>query len=135
MVQPLQAVEIHSLHQQMRDIATGIHHLGEDLRNAGADVSKADMARGMEQLQIDLIRLKSALRHLKDISLSPSKKKDDGQLLPSLLGGMAMGVLLGKFLGSKLQMDLLPFLVGMDLVLGPEQLKSRKSQDDSVAMS
>ena len=119
MTQPgLSAVDVHALHQQARGIMAGIQALAHDI-SSNQDLAENDLViKGLDQVNGDLWRLKEAMAKLKTIKVEKTLPTSNEIGLPSLLGGMALGVVLGKFLGSKLQLDLLPFLVGLDLVTG-----------------
>ena len=56
--------------------------------------------------EIKAAAVKGAKRHI----------GDSGDMsVPYLVGGIALGTLLGKLLGSKSQVDLLPLLMGLEL--------------------
>lgn len=117
MSQPnVQAVDVHSLHQQIRTIMTGIQHLAQEVGGRDPPPAEADVIDGVNKLGSDLDRIKAALEHLKSMN-KPKAVGSETNLVPSILGGMALGVALGKLMGSKLQLDLLPFLIGLDLVV------------------
>lgn len=119
----LSAVDVHALHQQARGIMHGIQTLAGDLASSPEFDQDESVIRGLDELQLDLSRLKVALDRLKGFEDVKIQKSSTEANLPSLLGGMALGVVLGKFWGSKLQLDLLPFLVGLDMVTGTPQKK------------
>lgn len=124
-----QAVDIHTLHQQVRRLMMGIHQLNDDVNSKDAEFSDEIVSRGIDELQLDLARLKIALKSLQSAQSQPPRSESAIASVPSLLGGMAMGVILGKLLGSKLQLDLLPFLVGLDLVVGDSVNRSLISKN------
>ena len=99
----------------------GIQHLAHDIASTPELTEDQSVVKGLDELQSDLARLKLALGNLKGRNVGKSSMDGVEVSLPSLLGGMALGVVLGKFLGSKLQLDLLPFLVGLELVTGSSQ--------------
>ena len=118
MARQISAVEVHSLHQQARNVMAGIQLLAHDVETSAELSNDESVIKGIDELQLDLSRLKLALDKLQALDAERRIEERPGSYAPSLLGGMALGVVLGKLWGSKLQLDLLPFLVGMEIVTG-----------------
>ena len=110
--------ECSSLYRQAETVLSGIDKMAKEFGDRGVFIREAEASENIQRLRSDLARLSHRIDEIKAAAVKGAKRHigDSGDMSVSyLVGGIALGTLLGKLLGSKSQVDLLPLLMGLEL--------------------
>lgn len=110
--------ECNALYHQAESFLVKIDKVARDFNTSNAWERTEEVHDTIARLRSDLAELHQNIEGFKTVALNQvgsGKSGPPDASIPVLIGGIATGVLLGKLLGSKSQLDLLPFLVGLEL--------------------
>ena len=110
--------EYGALYQDAEHILASIDRMSKDLGEHGAVLGERDAAEAVNRLRADLQRLSQRMDQIKvaaDKCAAQAPMEKIADSTPYLVGGVVLGVVLGKFLGSKSRVDSLPFWWGLEM--------------------
>ena len=108
------------LYREAEQILASVDRISTEVSSNGSTMDEAAASESVRKLRSELMRLSQHMDHIKVVAARTSDNVPiarDQWTMPLLVGGIALGLALGKLWGSKSQVDSLPFWLGLQVAL------------------